>query len=85
VIVEAGLKLPRGAYEISALGPGGESGKLKVFVDNLPQVYERTGPPSPQPSSPGRGSSEGPRSNNPDPSIRPNATNGSPSPGGEGA
>jgi len=84
VMVEAGLKLPRGAYEISARGPSGESGKLKVFVDNLPQVYERTGSPSPRPSPPGRGSSEGPRSNNTGTSIRPNATNASPSPGGEG-
>jgi hypothetical protein len=55
VLVEAGLKLPRGAYEISARGPGGESGKVKVFVDNLPQVYEAAGSPSRRPGAPASG------------------------------
>jgi hypothetical protein len=39
-MVEADVTLPRGAYEISARGPGGESDKVKVFVDNLPQMTE---------------------------------------------
>ena len=30
--------LPRGSYELWATGPGGESGKIKVHVDDLPQV-----------------------------------------------
>jgi WD40 repeat protein len=40
LLVEADVTLPRGAYEISARGPGGESDKVKVFVDNLPQMTE---------------------------------------------
>ncbi|MBI3192360.1 MAG: PPC domain-containing protein, partial [Pedosphaera parvula] len=31
---------PRGAYEISATGPHGESNRLKLFVDDIPQVIE---------------------------------------------
>jgi hypothetical protein len=39
-MVEADVTLPRGAYEISARGPGGETDKVKVFVENLPQITE---------------------------------------------
>lgn len=38
--VEASTNLPRGGYELSARGPGGESTKVKVFVDNVPQIEE---------------------------------------------
>src|SRR5207248_2694820 len=31
-------ELPRGAYELSVVGPGGESGRAKLHVDDLPQV-----------------------------------------------
>ena len=31
---------PRGPVELSVFGPGGESGKVKLFVDDLPQVFE---------------------------------------------
>lgn len=33
--------LARGTYEISVIGPGGESGQLKIHVDSLPQIVER--------------------------------------------
>ena len=33
--------LPLGPYELKVAGPGGESGSVKVFVDDLPQVAER--------------------------------------------
>jgi WD40 repeat protein len=42
IVAEAGLKLPRGEYELSVRGPGGESAKAKVHVDNLPQLDEST-------------------------------------------
>jgi len=32
--------LPRGSYELSAIGPGGESGATKLHVDTLPQLVE---------------------------------------------
>ena len=38
----AAADLPRGAYEVSVTGPGGESGKLKIHVDSLPQIVEQT-------------------------------------------
>jgi hypothetical protein len=82
--VEADAALPRGGYELSARGPGGESGKVKVFVDNLPQMQESTRSPSPQPSPPVRGGNAGPPPNKPEASIRPEAMKGPPSPGGEG-
>ncbi len=41
-LVEAEAGLPRGGYELSVRGPGGESGKVKLFVDNLPQLDETT-------------------------------------------
>jgi WD40 repeat protein len=45
-MVEAGVTLPRGAYELSVKGPGGESSKIKVYVDNVPQLTEaRARPP----------------------------------------
>ena len=31
---------PRGPFELSVSGPGGESGKVKVFIDDLPQRFE---------------------------------------------
>ena len=31
---------PRGPVELSVNGPGGESGKVKIFVDDLPQLFE---------------------------------------------
>ncbi|HYV30652.1 MAG TPA: WD40 repeat domain-containing protein, partial [Candidatus Binatia bacterium] len=42
VIVEvtAGAQLARGGYGLSLAGPGGESPKLKIFVDDLPQVFQ---------------------------------------------
>lgn len=40
IVAEADVKLPRGDYELSVRGPGGESAKVKVFVDNLPQFSE---------------------------------------------
>jgi len=33
--------LARGPYEISVVGPGGESGALKMYVDSLPQIVEQ--------------------------------------------
>jgi WD40 repeat protein len=38
--VTAEPDLPRGSYEISVKGAGGESGRLKIHVDDLPQLYE---------------------------------------------
>src|SRR5437867_1074028 len=40
VNVESASDLPRGAYEVSVRAAGGESGKLKLPIDDLPQVYE---------------------------------------------
>lgn len=36
--------LPRGAYEVSVLSAGGESSRLKLQVDDLPQLTESTEP-----------------------------------------
>ena len=41
--VQAAIDLPRGTYEASARGPGGESGKLKLYIDDLPGLYEPHG------------------------------------------
>jgi len=38
--VTAAVNLPRGAYEISVKNTNAESGKLKLYVDDLPQAYE---------------------------------------------
>src|SRR5262245_21822618 len=38
--VTAAADLPRGSYEFSVINAGGESGKLKVHVDDLPQAFE---------------------------------------------
>lgn len=38
--IEAAVGLPRGPYELAARGPGGESGKVKIYVDDLPQRME---------------------------------------------
>jgi len=38
--ITAAADLPRGAYEISVSNTNGESGKIKLHVDDLPQVYE---------------------------------------------
>jgi len=40
VNIESAIDLPRGAYELSVRAAGGESGKLKLHIDDLPQVYE---------------------------------------------
>ena len=40
VNIESAGDLPRGAYELSVRAAGGESGKLKLHIDDLPQVYE---------------------------------------------
>jgi len=37
--VKAPNDLPRGSYELSVVSPAGESGKIKLHVDDLPQVY----------------------------------------------
>ena len=37
--VSTPTNMPRGGYELSATSPGGESGKVKLFVDDLPQVF----------------------------------------------
>ncbi|HKQ38741.1 MAG TPA: c-type cytochrome domain-containing protein, partial [Verrucomicrobiae bacterium] len=39
--LSAAADLPRGPYEISVVGAGGESGTIKIHVDSLPQVSER--------------------------------------------
>ncbi|PYJ80657.1 MAG: hypothetical protein DME22_23725, partial [Verrucomicrobia bacterium] len=39
VIVTTPNDLPRGAYELSAASPNGESTRIKLHVDDLPQVY----------------------------------------------
>ena len=38
----AAKDLPRGPYEISVIGTGGESGTLKIHVDSLPQIMEQS-------------------------------------------
>jgi len=40
--VTAAADLPRGPYEVSVEAPGGESGRLKLHVDDLPQVVGTT-------------------------------------------
>ena len=40
--VTAPADLPRGPYEFSVANPGGQSGKLQLHVDDLPQAYEAT-------------------------------------------
>ena len=40
--------LPSGTYELKVTGPGGESGPLKLFVDDLPQVFEKEPNDSPE-------------------------------------
>src|SRR5205823_1323957 len=39
VIVTTPNDLPRGAYELSAVSPNGESARIKLHVDDLPQIY----------------------------------------------
>lgn len=39
--------LPRGAYDLSLRGPGGDSGKVRVYVDDLPQVHKPLPPNAP--------------------------------------
>jgi hypothetical protein len=38
--ITAAADLPRGAYEISVKNTNSESGRLKLYVDDLPQAYE---------------------------------------------
>jgi WD40 repeat protein len=40
VVVEAAPDLPRGAHEIWVRGPAGASGRVAVYVDNVPQLEE---------------------------------------------
>jgi len=40
VRLETTNSLPRGAYELWVQGPGGESGRVKVYADNIPQSDE---------------------------------------------
>jgi hypothetical protein len=40
--------LPRGGYDFSVASTNGESGKLKLYVDDLPQVYVRETNPAPR-------------------------------------
>jgi mono/diheme cytochrome c family protein len=40
--VTAKTNLARGGYEFSVANAGGESGRLKLYVDDLPQAYEST-------------------------------------------
>ncbi|MEO7297644.1 MAG: hypothetical protein ABI042_03595, partial [Verrucomicrobiota bacterium] len=40
--ITAATDLARGAYEFSLKNEKGESGKVKIYVDDLPQVYEDT-------------------------------------------
>jgi len=40
--ITANADLPRGGYEISVKNTNSESSRLKVYVDDLPQVYEGT-------------------------------------------
>jgi hypothetical protein len=40
VMLTADADLPRGAYELSVKGTGGESSRLKIYVDDLPHLYE---------------------------------------------
>jgi WD40 repeat protein len=37
--IKAPADLPPGAYELSIVGKGGESSRVKIYVDNLPQEY----------------------------------------------
>src|SRR5207245_2198867 len=70
--VTAAANLPRGAYEISVKNTNAESGKFKLYVDDLPQAYEadlkKTPTGSPSLSHPmGEGQGEGsPHSPNPE-------------------
>src|SRR6185369_6331110 len=41
--VSAASDLTRGSYDLSVEGPGGESGKLTVYVDDVPQLSEAEG------------------------------------------
>src|SRR5207247_64752 len=44
VELTASSELPRGPYELSVEGPGGESNRLKIYVDDIPQVSEAAKP-----------------------------------------
>ncbi|MBI3876803.1 MAG: hypothetical protein HY300_12775, partial [Verrucomicrobia bacterium] len=48
--VKAASTLARGAYEFTVKSIAGESGKAKLFVDDLPQVYESAKPASAPPA-----------------------------------
>jgi mono/diheme cytochrome c family protein len=58
VRAEADVTLPRGAYELSVRGPGGESGKVKVFVDHLRQRHESADSPGAPSSRSARSTAE---------------------------
>jgi hypothetical protein len=40
ISLTAAPDMPRGSYELSILGKRGESGRIKIHVDDLPQVYD---------------------------------------------
>ena len=46
--VRSSATLARGAYEFSVATTNGESGKLKLFVDDVPQAYARETNPAPR-------------------------------------
>lgn len=46
--IASSAKLARGAYEFSVANTNGESGKLKLYVDDLPQIYLRETNPLPR-------------------------------------
>src|SRR5207249_2584496 len=41
--LKAAAGLTRGSYELSVEGPGGESGKVTIYSDDVPQVSEADG------------------------------------------
>lgn len=50
--VRSAARLPRGAYEFSVVGTNGESGPLKLQVDDMPQSFLRETNPAPRALSP---------------------------------
>ncbi|MBI4658174.1 MAG: hypothetical protein HY735_04860 [Verrucomicrobia bacterium] len=50
-VVSASSDLRRGAYEFSVAGEAGESGRIQLHVDDLPQIYLNAGPAGVAPST----------------------------------
>ncbi len=46
--VRSSAHLPRGAYDVSVANTNGESGKLKLYVDDVPQLFVRETNPLPR-------------------------------------